>query len=341
MSKRFTLDGIGISVELGDAGVRIKDDGTGQMDVRDSADAIFENVALADAIVDDHAVTLRQLNTAILGLLWKADVRVATTVPGALATDFENGDVIDGIALVTGNRILIKDQAAGAENGIYIVEAAGAPTRAADMAAGTSAVSATVPVNEGTVNADLAFRCTNDAGSGVVGVDALVFVLFAPGISTISDAAGATGSSIIDSGTAPDATLRTILGAAPIAVAVVGDDVVISSAALGGTQWRRVAFAFGTASPFNIGAALPANALVIETRVTVDNLFDQASTLTIGDAGSPAGLQGVGDNDLERAGLYVADNDDTSFAGSQLIGTYVANGAAAGDGFVLVGFIIT
>jgi len=50
---------------------------------------------------------------------WKQPVRVATTTNGALATAYENGDTIDGVSLVTGNRILLKDQTAGAENGIY------------------------------------------------------------------------------------------------------------------------------------------------------------------------------------------------------------------------------
>ncbi len=49
-----------------------------------------------------------------------------------LATGLENGDTIDGETLVTGERWLVKDQAAPAENGIYVVPASGAPTRATD-----------------------------------------------------------------------------------------------------------------------------------------------------------------------------------------------------------------
>jgi len=53
---------------------------------------------------------------------WKQPVRVATTGAVTLATGLENGDTVDGVVLATGDRILVKDQAAGAENGIYVVE---------------------------------------------------------------------------------------------------------------------------------------------------------------------------------------------------------------------------
>lgn len=62
----------------------------------------------------------------------KAPVRVATTAAGTIGTSFENGDTVNGVVLATGDRILIKDQASQPENGIYTVNASGAPTRATD-----------------------------------------------------------------------------------------------------------------------------------------------------------------------------------------------------------------
>ena len=64
---------------------------------------------------------------------WKLPVRVATIENGTLASDFENGDVIDGVTLATDDRILIKNQTTASENGIYTVNASGAPTRATDF----------------------------------------------------------------------------------------------------------------------------------------------------------------------------------------------------------------
>lgn len=94
---------------------------------------------------------------------WKQAVRVATTAAGTLASSFENGDTVDGVTLATGDRILIKNQASGAENGIYTVNASGAPTRATDADSGAELVGAAVVVTEGTTNADTQWVCTTNA----------------------------------------------------------------------------------------------------------------------------------------------------------------------------------
>lgn len=107
-------------------------------------------------------------------IAWKQPVRAAATAAGTLASSFENGDTIDGVVLATGDRILIKDQAAGAENGIYTVNASGAPTRATDFDLGTEAVGAAVVVTEGTANADKVFICTTNAPI-TLGTTALAF----------------------------------------------------------------------------------------------------------------------------------------------------------------------
>lgn len=112
-----------------------------------------------------------------------SSVRVATTGPGTLATDFEDGDIVDGISLNTNDRILIKDQAILSENGVYIVQAAGAPLRSHDMSTG---VSATVVlgnyfvVNTGTINASTTWIVTS--ATGAVGVGDITFSLVPSGI---------------------------------------------------------------------------------------------------------------------------------------------------------------
>lgn len=89
----------------------------------------------------------------------KDSVRVATTVAGTLASDFENGDTVDGIILATGDRILIKNQASPAENGIYEVQASGAPVRSDDAVSGMQASGASTIVQEGTTNGDTFWFC--------------------------------------------------------------------------------------------------------------------------------------------------------------------------------------
>lgn len=111
------------------------------------------------------------------GIKWKEPVRASTVVAGTLATSFANASVIDGVTLATGDRILIKNQTAGAENGIYVVQSAGAPIRAIDNDTAGKIAQTVVDVREGTVNADQAYVLTND-GVIVVGTTALVFVDF-------------------------------------------------------------------------------------------------------------------------------------------------------------------
>ena len=118
---------------------------------------------------------------ALAAAPWKQTVRVATTANGTLATAYENGDTIDGVVLATGNRILLKDQTTASENGVYTVNATGAPTRATDLPAASNAAGVVVVVQEGTANADTAWLCTSNTGSAVVGTNNLVFTEFGAG----------------------------------------------------------------------------------------------------------------------------------------------------------------
>jgi hypothetical protein len=103
------------------------------------------------------------VGAAVNGLSWKQAVRAATTAAVTLATGLENGDIIDGVTLVTGDRILVKNQAAATENGIYIVAATGAPARSSDADAGSELVNASVYVSEGTTLADTQWTCSTNA----------------------------------------------------------------------------------------------------------------------------------------------------------------------------------
>jgi hypothetical protein len=111
---------------------------------------------------DLQAATKAYVDSVAQGLDVKASVRVATTENGTLATDFDNGSVIDGVTLATGDRILIKNQTDETANGIYVVAASGAPTRSADMNTGSEFPSAFTFVEAGTSNADKGFVCTNN-----------------------------------------------------------------------------------------------------------------------------------------------------------------------------------
>ncbi len=130
-------------------------------------------VNLADPSSGTDAATKQYVDNVARGLHWKQSVVAATTTNGTLATAYDDASVVDGVTLATGDRILIKNQTDPIENGIYVVAASGAPTRAADMAATTAADGVAVTVTEGTVNGDLVFIQTEDGA--VVGTDGLTF----------------------------------------------------------------------------------------------------------------------------------------------------------------------
>jgi hypothetical protein len=133
---------------------------------------------LGDPTSAQDAATKNYVDTTVQGIDWKASVRAATTANVTLASDLENGDVLDGVTLATGDRVLVKDQSTGSENGIYVVKVSGAPDRSTDADAGAEVTANfAVFVEQGTVNSDSGFTLTNN-GSVTVGTTALVFTQF-------------------------------------------------------------------------------------------------------------------------------------------------------------------
>ena len=125
------------------------------------------------------AATKTYVDNVAEGMKPKEAVRVATTVAGTLASSFADGSSVDGVTLSTGDRILIKDQAAAEENGIYIVAASGAPSRASDFDELTPIDEinrASVSVQEGTNNAGKIFTQTGTVAT--LDTDAINFVTF-------------------------------------------------------------------------------------------------------------------------------------------------------------------
>ncbi len=234
VSTRFTTSG---EIEVLPAGI----DHGGLAGLGDAADHPYASlvdgtrpftgeVAGVIPTVDASLATKGYVDGVVEGVDWKDSVRVATTAAGTLASDFENGDTIDGVVLATGNRILIKDQAAGTENGIYTVNASGAPTRTADYLSGSSAAFTVVPVEDGTANADRAFKCTNIVGSDVVGTDALVFAEFGGGEINTASNVGAGGVGVFKQKTLLDLEFKNInIGPNSTQITIaddVGDDEV-------------------------------------------------------------------------------------------------------------------
>ena len=143
---------------------------------------------LANGTASTDAVNKSQIDSIAAGLLWKDPVVNATTANVTLSGE----QTIDGITTST-SRILVKDQTAPAENGIYVT-AASAWARSDDADTWDGLVSSAVNVSTGSTLADTSWNCTADAG-GTLGTTSVTYVQWGA-IVTAGDGLTKTGDSM-------------------------------------------------------------------------------------------------------------------------------------------------
>lgn len=140
---------------------------------------VFTNIAtttgtiLTTPTIDTNIANKAYVDSVAQGLSFKAPARVTTTenIPtlSGLLT-------VDGITLVAGNRVLVKNQATQSQNGIYVA-ASGAWARSADANTWDEIVSAYLFIEEGDVWAGSSWVDTNQRG-GTLGTTPITFVQF-------------------------------------------------------------------------------------------------------------------------------------------------------------------
>jgi hypothetical protein len=124
--------------------------------------------------VESAIATRSYVDASIAGLSWKQAVRVATVSNVALLSGLLT---IDGVTLLAGDRVLVKNQTVTTElHGIYVA-AAGAWSRAADANSYAELISAAAFVSEGTANAGKAF-VSNAVAGGTIDSTVISFVQF-------------------------------------------------------------------------------------------------------------------------------------------------------------------
>ena len=184
----------------------------------------------ADVILADAARVLAE--AAAAGIYWKAPVLIATTANISLTGE----QTIDG-ELTSTSRILVKDQTATEENGIYITDAS-AWSRAAPMDTWDEHVGAVVSVAEGTVGKDTAWMCTVDAG-GTLETTAIAWSAFGlgdmKGSNNLSDVASAATAFATIKQAATDAASGVVELLTPAEVAT-GSDTTRAMTAQGAAQ---------------------------------------------------------------------------------------------------------
>lgn len=149
--------------------------------------------SLGDPSGATDAANKQYVDNVARGLYWKQPVRVASTGNVSVSAP---GTTLDGVTLATNDRVLLKNQTAGAENGIYVwTGGATALTRAADADSGSEINPGTaVTVTEGTANADKVFMVISDAAV-TIGTTSTTWAVFGGGTTyTASNGVQLSGS---------------------------------------------------------------------------------------------------------------------------------------------------
>ena len=187
----ITIDGNDISTTNTNGDLTITPNGTGTITVPSN----YEERA---GFTDNSLTNKKYVDTVAQGLDIKDAVRVGTTAN--LAATYSNGSsgvgatltnsgtqaalVIDGVTMVVNNRVMVKDQTTGAQNGLYKVTNIGSGsanwvlTRTPDGDESTEVNGGSFFfVQEGSTNGDNGYVTTND-GNPTIGTDAITFEQF-------------------------------------------------------------------------------------------------------------------------------------------------------------------
>ena len=162
-----------------------------------------EGVSHLAVVQENLRADIAALNAELSTIPRKEDAKMASVAPINLAVAPANVDAIAGVA---GDRVLIKDQGAPADNGMYLYPALGAGnpfTRSLDMdTAAELEPGVVIGVKSGTINADTQWQLTSDTTPIVVGTTALTFGVYAGPYETAGNITS------IDAGDAAAAGIR-------------------------------------------------------------------------------------------------------------------------------------
>ena len=267
--------------------INLVPNGTGTVDVGSKR---ITNVATPTSSTD--AANKGYVDALVQGIDVHASVRATTTANISLS----GTQTIDGVAVIAGNRVLVKDQTTQSQNGVYIVNAS-TWVRATDFDSSANvSANAFFFVEEGTLYADTGWTLTND-GTPAIGTDALTFTQFS-GAGSVT-----AGNGLIKTGNTID-----VVGTAN-RISVAADSIDISSSYVGQASITTVGTistgtwsgSFGTVSGANL------------TNLTAGNLSGTIPSAVLGNSTVYIGTTGVALNRasgaLTLAGLTLTTPD--------------------------------
>jgi hypothetical protein len=148
---------------------------------------------LGDPSSSSEAATKNYVDNLVAGLRTRAVARVGSTANVVIASELENGDTIDGVTLVTGDRVLLKNQSTASQNGLYIVVASGAASRDTEFDTIEELAGQLILISEGSANADDLYLCTTDT-SATLGSSTISYTQVFPSSGGTVTSVGISGS---------------------------------------------------------------------------------------------------------------------------------------------------
>ena len=328
-----TSGNMAINAAAGNNSVTLTPTGTGTVDVANK-----RITSVAEPTQSTDAATKNYVDAVKTGLDFKDSVRSATAA--ALTATYANGTsgvgatltnagtqaafTIDSIVAVVGDRILVKDQAAGLQNGIYTVTTVGTAstnwvlTRALDADQNSEVTpGAFTFVEEGTANGNNGFVCTN-TGAITIGTTPITFVQFSGAGQVIAgDGLTKTGNTLNAVGTANRIAISA--DAIDIASTYVGQATITTLGTISTGTWQGtvVGPTYG-----GTGVNNGSNTLTMAGSVTHAGAFTRtftataATTLTLPVTGTLATLAGT--EALSNKTITASSFSGTTIAGSGL-----------------------
>lgn len=292
------------------------------------------------------AYTKTEVDNLIQGLDPKQSVKAATTANITLS----GTQTIDGIALVAGDRVLVKNQTTASANGIYVV-AAGAWTRSTDANSAAELLSAFVFVEQGTTNADTAWVCSTDnitlettsitfvqfAGTGAyqARLNGTGFVRMSG--TTVSYISGSSSQFVKADGSLDSNTYLTgnqsislsgdVTGSGTTSIAVTLANSGVTAGSYGSASAVPVITVDAKGRVTGVTTATISGALTFSGDVTGTGTTGTTTTLTLANSGATAGT--YNNVTVNAKGLVTAGSNVAYLTGNQSI---TISGDASGTG---------
>jgi hypothetical protein len=280
-----------VGAASGNNSVNLVPTGTGTVDVANK-----RITSVAEPTQSSDAATKNYVDAVKTGLDVKDSVIVTTT--GNLTATYSNGTsgvgatltnsgtqaaiTIDSRVLVLNERVLVKDQTTGLQNGFYYVTTVGTAstnwvlTRSTDADQNSEITpGAFTFVEEGTVGANNGYVCTN-VGAITIGTTAISFVQFSGAGSVIAgDGLTKSGNTLNVGGTTNRISISA--DAVDISASYVGQATITTLGTIGTGTWQGSVIG---ATYGGTGVNNGANTLTLAGSVTHAGAFSQSFTAT-------------------------------------------------------------